>query len=308
MRVVLKPTTFKQDEILFRAVSPGGTSLANDEDLVPAETASQVIAAGGLGNLSGIDLNKMLAGTSVGVRADIGDTSTRLVGGASRKDLERMFQLVYLTFTAPRADPAAFRVFTEQLKVALAHQDALPDSAFRDALDAALSQNHLRAQPMTAARVDQMNLDKSLAFYRARFADASNFTFVLVGSFDLATIKPLVERYLASLPALNRHETARDVGMHPPTGVVEKVVRKGIEPKSQVSIVFTGRSVARCTMVIWCVAESSAATCGMWEDPRQYYGDVDTGPQRPTPECVDDQLQLRPDAGGEPYPDHFSAD
>jgi zinc protease len=240
VRVVLKPTTFKQDEILFRAVSPGGTSLASDEDLVPAETASQVIAAGGLGNLSGIDLNKILAGTSVGVRADIGETATRLVGGASRKDLERMFQLVYLTFTAPRADPAAFRVLTEQLKVALAHQDALPDTAFRDALDAALSQNHPRAQPMTAARVDQMSLDKSLAFYRARFADASNFTFVLVGSFDVATIKPLVERYLASLPALHRHEIAKDVGMHPPAGVVETVVRKGIDPKSQISIVFTG--------------------------------------------------------------------
>jgi zinc protease len=151
-----------------------------------------------------------------------------------------MFQLIYLTFTAPRADPVAFRVLTEQLKVTLANRDALPDTAFAEALDAALSQNHLRAQPMTVARVDQMNLDKSLAFYRDRFADASEFTFVFVGSFDLATMKPLVERYLGSLPALHRNETAKDVGMHPPAGVVEKQVRRGIEPKSQVSIVFTG--------------------------------------------------------------------
>jgi zinc protease len=240
VRVVLKPTTFKQDEILFRAVSPGGTSLASDEDFVPAATASQVVAAGGLGAHRSIDLNKILAGTNVGVRADIGATEARLAGGASRKDLETMFQLIYLTFTAPRADPTAFRVLTQQLKVALANKDALPDTAFDEALDAALSQNHFRARPLTAARVDEMNLEKSLAFYKARFADASNFTFVLVGSFDLATLKPLVERYLASLPALRRHETARDVGMHPPTGVVEKVVRKGIEPKSQVSIAFTG--------------------------------------------------------------------
>src|SRR5205085_1103280 len=119
-------------------------------------------------------------------------------------------------------------------------QDALPDTAFTEALGAALSQNHLRAQPLTAARVDQMNLDQSLAFYRDRFADASDFTFVFVGSFNLATMKPLVERYLGSLPALHRHETAKDVGPHPPTGVVEKQVRRGIEPKSQVSIVFTG--------------------------------------------------------------------
>ena len=151
-----------------------------------------------------------------------------------------MFQLIYLTFTAPRADPVAFRVLTEQLKVALANRQAQPDAVFNEALDAALSQNHPRAQPLTPARVDQMNLDKSLAFYKDRFADASDFTFVFVGSFDLATMKPLVERYLGSLPALRRSETAKDVGMRPPAGVVERQVRSGIDPKSQVSIVFTG--------------------------------------------------------------------
>jgi len=239
-RVELKPTTFKQDEILFRATSPGGTSLASDEDFVAADTASQVVAAGGLGTHGIIDLGKILAGTSVGVRAEIGDNDEGLVGGATRKDLETMFQLIYLTFTAPRADPVSFRVLTEQMRVALANQDAQPDTAFNAALEAALSQNHPRAQPMTAARVAQMNLDKSLAFYKDRFADASDFTFVFVGSFDLETMAPLVERYLASLPALRRHETARDVGIHPPTGIVEKEIRKGIEPKSQVSIVFTG--------------------------------------------------------------------
>src|SRR5216684_4297386 len=240
VRVVLKPTTFKEDEILFRAVSPGGTSLASDQDFIPAETASQVIAQGGLGNFQSIDLNKILAGARVSVRADIGETEQALAGGASRKDLETLFQLIYLTFTAPRADPVAFRVLTEQLKVLLANRDALPDTALAETLAATLSQNNFRAQPMTAALVDQMDLDKSLAFYKARFADASDFTFVFVGSFDLATMKPFVERYLGGLPALHRGETAKDVGMRPPPGVVEKQVRRGIEPKSQVSIVFTG--------------------------------------------------------------------
>ena len=240
VRVVLKPTTFKQDEILFRAVSPGGTSLASDPDFVAAETADRVMALGGLGQLTRLDLNKILAGTSVSVRADIGETEEGLAGGASGKDLETMFQLIYLTFTAPRADAVAFGVLTGQLKVALANQQALPDRAFAEALDAALSQDHPRAQPLTLARVDQMNLDKSLAFYKDRFADASDFTFVFVGSFDLATMKPLVERYLASLPALRRNEVAKDVGIHPPTGVVRKQVSRGLEPKSQVGIVFTG--------------------------------------------------------------------
>ena len=92
VRVVLKPTMFKQDEILFRAVSPGGTSLASDQDFIPAETADTVIAQGGIGGLSRLDLDKVLAGTTASVRADIGMTEEGLVGGASRKDLETMFQ------------------------------------------------------------------------------------------------------------------------------------------------------------------------------------------------------------------------
>ena len=240
VRVVLKPTMFRQDEILFRAVSPGGTSLASDQDFIAADTAAAVIAQGGLGEHDLVDLEKVLAGTTAFVRADIGETEEGLVGGASNKDLETMFQLVYLTFTAPRADPVAFGVLSDRLKVTLANREAMPDTVFDEALDAALSQNHLRAQPLTPARLSQMNLDTSLAFYEDRFADASDFTFVFVGSFDLATLRPLVERYLASLPALDRDETAKDVGMDPPTGVVEREVRSGIEPRSQVSIVFSG--------------------------------------------------------------------
>jgi zinc protease len=240
VRVVLKPTTFKQDEIVFRAISPGGTSLASDADYIPAATAAQVVAEGGLGSIRRIDLEKVLAGSTAFVRADIGQTEEGLSGGASRKDLETMFQLVYLTFTAPRADPVAFGVMTDRLKVALANRQSMPETVFDEALDAALSQNHVRAQPLTPARVNEMNLDKSLAFYKDRYADASDFTFVFVGSFDVETMKPLVERYLASLPSLRRNEMARDVGMHPPSGVVTRQVVSGIEPRSQVSIVFTG--------------------------------------------------------------------
>ena len=239
-RVVLKPTNFKQDEIIFRAISPGGTSLASDQDYIPAETASMVIAQGGLGALSRIDLDKVLAGTTAAVSANIGDTDEGLGGGASSKDLETMFQLLYLTFTAPRADPVAFRVLVDQLKVALANREAMPDTLFDEAVDAAISQNHLRSQPLTPARLTQMNLEKSLTFYKERFADASDFTFVFVGSFDPATMKPLVERYIASLPALHKPESVRDVGVHAPAGVVEKEVKSGIAPRSQVSIVFSG--------------------------------------------------------------------
>ena len=239
-RVVLKPTMYKDDEILFRGVSPGGTSLAADPDFIAAATAPEVVEQGGIGAFRSVDLQKVLAGTTAFVRADIGPVEEGLAGGSSRRDLEKMFQLIYLRFTAPRADPVAFGVLKDQLKVALANQQLMPDTVFDDAVSAALTQNHPRAQPLTPARLDQMNLDKSLAFYKDRFADASDFVFVFVGNFDLATMKPLVERYIGSLPSLRRGEAPKDIGMHPPAGVVDNVVRSGIEPRSQVSIIFNG--------------------------------------------------------------------
>ncbi len=240
VRVVLDPTTFKQDEILFRAFSPGGTSLASDQDYIAAETADQIVAEGGLGTLSAIDLSKKLAGKVAVVRPDIGEMYEGMNGRALRRDLETMFQLIYLRFTQPRADAEAFRATTGQLTAALANRQAQPDAVFEDVLNAAVTQNHLRARPMSPELVQQMNLDKSLRFYKERFADASDFTFVFVGSFDLPTIKPLVEKYLGSLPALNRKEAGRDVGIRPPSGVVEKEVTKGNTPKSEVGVVFSG--------------------------------------------------------------------
>jgi zinc protease len=240
LRVILKPTPYKEDEILFRAVSPGGTSLASDQDLVAAETAEQVIAEGGLGQFSSLDLNKVLAGAATGVRANIDEVEEGMRGGATRRDVEKMFQLIYLTFTAPRADPAQFEALKARLRPMLANQQARPETAFRDALASALTQGHPRARPLTAASVDQMNLDRSMAFYKSRFADASDFTFMFVGSFDVQTIKPLVERYLASLPSIHRVEAAVDRGVRPPPGVVERQVVKGVDPRSQVAIVFSG--------------------------------------------------------------------
>ena len=122
----------------------------------------------------------------------------------------------------------------------LANQGARPEAAFREALISALTNDHPRARPLTAASVDQMSLERSMAFYKNRFADASDFTFVFVGSIDIDALKPLVERYLASLPALRRTEAAIDRGIRPPAAVVERQVVKGVDPRSQVAIVFSG--------------------------------------------------------------------
>jgi zinc protease len=240
VRVILRPTDFKADEVLVRAFSPGGTSLVEDKDYVASATAAMVVPAGGLGGFSAVDLDKALAGKAASVRPFVGEVDEGLMGSASPKDLETLFQLIYLTFTAPRCDPEIFGVLTTQFKTLLANRAASPEVAFQDALQTTLSRNHFRARPMTVELVAEMDLDKSCAFYKDRFADASDFTFVFVGNLDLEALRPLVERYLGALPSIHRSETWRDLDVDPPPGVVEKEVRRGVEPKSRTAIVFSG--------------------------------------------------------------------
>lgn len=239
-RVILKPTDFREDEVLFAARSPGGTSLVDDEDFVPALTAAAVVQSGGLGELSANDLRKRLAGTVAGVGADIGDLYEGMSGAASPRDMETLFQLVHLKFTAPREDSAAFLAYQSQARASLSNRAASPDNAFQDTLRVALTQGHPRTRPPTADIFDELDMVRSFEIYRERFADASDFTFFLVGSFTPDSVRPLAERYLASLPDLGRNETPRDLGIRPPRGVVEKTVRRGLEPRAATQLVFTG--------------------------------------------------------------------
>jgi zinc protease len=238
--VVLRPTTLKADQVLFRAVAPGGTSLAGDADFIPARVADTVIPAGGAGPFNAITLDKILAGKAVSVVPFVSEIDQGMRGGSTPQDLETMFQLLYLRFTQPRADPTSFAAVASQARVLLANRMASPDVVFQQTIDAVLSGNSPWRQPETPETVERWNLAASYAFYKARFADASNFTFVFVGSFTPEAIKPLVETYVASLPATHAHETWRDLGIVPPAGVVERTVEKGIAPKSQVAIVFSG--------------------------------------------------------------------
>jgi zinc protease len=240
IKVVLKPTDFKEDEILFRAFSPGGTSLVSDAEYVMASSASTFIELGGVGDLSNVELGKTLTGKVASVSAGIGELEESLSGRASKKDLETMFQLAYMRVTAPRADAAIFSVMMGQMKMMMANMEASPDFAFGEALSDAMSQGHPRAKTPTAEQLAAIKLDDALKFYQSRFADMGDFTFVFVGSIDPVVMKPLVEQYLASLPATGRKETWKDSGMKTPDGVVTREVKKGIEPKSQTSINFTG--------------------------------------------------------------------
>jgi zinc protease len=240
VRVLLKPTDFKDDEIVFSAVSPGGHSLVPDDRIVSANLAVTAVSSGGLGEMSLIQLQKALAGKAAEVRPNVSDLSEGISGGASPKDVETMFELIYLYFTAPRRDEEAFQSIRSRVQAQLANLGASPEAAFGDTLQVTLAQHHPRVRPITSATLDRWQLDESMAFYRDRFADASDFTFAFVGSFDIEAMRPLVLTYLGGLPSTGRKETWRDTGIRPPSGVIEKVVRRGIEPKSRTSIIFTG--------------------------------------------------------------------
>jgi zinc protease len=239
-RVLIKPTDFKSDEIVFNAYSVGGSSLVPDADIMSATGATQVVRLSGLGRFNRVDLGKKLTGKVANAVPTIGAVSEGLSGGASPQDLETLLQLVHLWFTAPRLDTVAFQAYRNQITPVLSNRGASPMAVFTDTIQAVMSQHHARGRPLTLATFNEIDPHKAFRIYQDRFADAGDFTFVFVGNVDLAKLKSLAERYLATLPVTGRKENWKDVGMPSPRGVINKVVHKGTEQKAATLIWFTG--------------------------------------------------------------------
>ena len=184
--VVLKPTDFKNDEILFSAFSNGGLSLSSDQDYLSSRWAAAAASLSGVGNFDAVALEKALAGKIARVSPTLGELAEGFTGSASPRDLETLFQLTYLYCTSPREDTAAFNAFLSRQRAALQNRSVSPEGAFYDTIQVTMAQYHYRERPFTVQMVDSVNLDKAMKFYRDRFADGSGFTFFFVGSFDLA--------------------------------------------------------------------------------------------------------------------------
>jgi zinc protease len=240
VKVILKPTDFKNDEISFSAFSLGGTSLYSDADYQSASAAAGLVSRSGVGAFNSIQLPKMLAGKNVHVSPYISERTEGIYASATPKDLETALQLTYLYFIAPRKDSTIFNAFVTQQKGALSNREDDPNSVFADTVSAVLGNYNIRRTGPSLAKLEQINLDKAFNIYKERFADASDFTFTFVGSFKLDSVKPLIEQYLGALPSIRRKEDAKDLGIHPPKGKVTKVVNKGQEEKALVRMVFTG--------------------------------------------------------------------
>lgn len=223
VRVILKSTDFKNDEIQLAAFSPGGTSLVSKmEDLPSAKYTDEIIRNNGLAKFSQLDLKRLLAGKTVNVRTDIKAYEETVSGTSSLKDMETFFKLIYLNFTAPRKDEAAFNAYMQELKTVLANASSDPRKIFRDTVSTVMNNYNPRlvlANLETLKKVDQ---DKAFKIYKERFANPVDFTFVLVGSFKLDSIKPFVLTYLGGMKTKSSRETWKDNNVRNPSGQVSK--------------------------------------------------------------------------------------
>jgi zinc protease len=240
VRVVLKPTDFKNDEVLLSGFSPGGLSLVPDETYTSGQLAASVVEAGGVGGFDAVTLRKALTGKSANAGAAIGAFEQTVRGNASPRDLETMFQLAYLSLTAPRRDVEAFRSTVARLKSSLENRSSRPQVVFGDKMREALHPGDPRERPLTVERLAELDYDTAFRIYQERFADAGQLSFFVVGNFTLESIRPLVLTYLGGLPAHGRKESWRPVGGKPPAGIVRFAVAKGKEPRSSVQLVWSG--------------------------------------------------------------------
>ncbi len=238
--VIAKQTDFKDDEVVFRSFSPGGHSLASDEDHVSARFAAQLVTGSGAGPHDRVTLDKLLAGQRVSVSPYIGELFEGVGGSASPEDMETLFQLITLYATEPRIDPAFYSSYQARLQSVAEFNAAEPDSVLFDRVNSLLSQGHLRERPLSVELLDELNMERAEAVYSDRFADISDSTFVFVGAFDWDELRTLSETYLASLPSAGRMEQWVDHGIDPPSGLIDEAVHSGIEPRSNTVVVFAG--------------------------------------------------------------------
>ncbi|MDR2283513.1 MAG: insulinase family protein, partial [Sphingobacterium sp.] len=240
VKIVLKPTEFQNDAIRFSSFSAGGTSLYSNADFESARNASGILSASGVGQFGPVELPKILTGKQVQVTPYINDYFEGVNGGSSVKDLETALQLVYLYFTEPRADGQILKKILGNAEVNIKTRYDQPENVFRDSISSIMGNYNYRRVPTTIERLNTIDLNKALAIYKDRFADASDFTFVFTGSFQVDQIGPLLAQYLGALPSTGRKESFKDLGIRSPMGLINKTVYKGREDKAMVVLVFDG--------------------------------------------------------------------
>ena len=239
-KVIIKPTDFKNDEIILRASSPGGFSRTPRSKVISARHAAGIVVSSGIGKFDETTLQKKLADKVVNVNPWIDETHEGFSGNCSPEDFETMLQLIHLYCTKPRQDQEAFESYLSKTKGMLETSTNSPEYHYRRAIVNTGGANDIRRRMLEVEDMDSIRLNDAYQFFYDRFSDVSDFTFVLTGNVDTAKAKSLIETYLGGIESFQRIESWKDFGIRPDSGIVDTVVRKGVEPKSMVSITFHG--------------------------------------------------------------------
>jgi zinc protease len=237
--VWLKPTDFRNDQVMFTSYARGGTSLASCADYLDASLSTSFVGMAGVGGYNPVDLGKLLAGTVANASAYMSSYTHGISGGGTPRDLETALQLAYLHFTEPNHDAAAFGLLKRRLEAGIANQGQSPGSVFGERVRRVNTRDHCTSRSTTPADIQRLSPDRMMAYYTARFANAADFTFFFVGAFDVDAITPLLTTYLGSLPSTGKRTSkVGDMHLEFPRSVLRETVTKGREPRSQTVMTF----------------------------------------------------------------------
>jgi zinc protease len=235
----LKPTDFKNDQVLFSMDAMGGTSLASCADDANASLATAYVDFSGAGGLKALDLQKVLTGKLVSARPFISPSTHGVSGSAAPAQLETGLQLLYQELTAPGDDPEAFALMKKQLEAMVANRGRAPGQVFSEKLAQVNTSNHCRSQPLTPERIASLDRQKMVAYYKDRFANAADFRFFMVGAFKVDDAVPLLARYVGTLPSKGQATSKfTDLGLRFPEGTQRVMVEQGQDPKAQTVMSF----------------------------------------------------------------------
>ncbi len=234
VKVILRPTQLKQDEILMNAYSWGGLSVLKQDELLNAMLAGTAAEFMGLGQFSMNDLQKMLAGKTVGLNSSINKYTEDIEGNSSVKDFETLLQLTYLGFTAPRKDAEAFASLRKILESQMKNKATNPKAAFKDSVTTMIANHSPRAILLDETTVSEMDVDKCFNIYQKRFANPADFTFSFVGNIDPedAAVQQLICTYLGGLKGNKKKEQCTDDGVRVPAGVAKNYFTREMETKT----------------------------------------------------------------------------
>ena len=238
--VLIRPTDFRSDDVRFTAYALGGTSLVNEENLVNARLGGQLIWESGVGEHSRSDLEEILAGLDVGLRPYINGTDHGFHGSSGTDETEQLLQLLALYLTDPREDQEAFDTVRRNIRTQLQNQEANPQFQWSKRVTELLWDDDPRAMPLTSDQLEQFDMDGAHSVFGELFSNPGQFTFTFVGDVDPATLRPLVEEYLASIPGERVAGDVVDRGARYGSGLRRDTVEFGVAPQSLVGIVFHG--------------------------------------------------------------------